>query len=173
MTDWESVHGRFHERFGGVRDLVSAHAEIVKHVQEDCDDMPVRKGKVGSSVLKAVDKRFTLAPWYVPGKEDAHGEWTDADELQQALWSYVRSGDRRIRLQHDTDTYAGEWVEIMSWPVEAYFTTVDGSEYWFPPGTVFLGVIWEPAIWERVLAGEIRGYSIGGQANRVMVDFDD
>lgn len=129
------------------------------------------------AVAKAEPRRFTLAPWYIPDREDAHGEYTDATELQQALWSYVRAGDRRIRLQHDRDVVAGEWVEAVTWPfpMSLPLTRADGSRavYEFPANTVFLGVVWEPWAWERVLAGEITGYSIGGQADRVTVEFHD
>jgi hypothetical protein len=56
-----------------------------------------------TSVYKQDEKRFTLGPWYIPDQADAHNEWTDTLELQNALWNYVKSGDRRIRLQHNRD----------------------------------------------------------------------
>jgi hypothetical protein len=40
----------------------------------------------------------------------------------------------------------------------------------FPQDTVFLGVIWEPWAWEMVKAGKLRGYSVGGRAQRLEVD---
>jgi 2'-5' RNA ligase len=122
---------------------------------------------------KALDQRFTLAPWYIPGTVDAHDEWTDSDEVQQALWGYVESGDRDIRLQHDNDILAGRWVEAMSWPHEVTVPMyLDGEvrQQTFPAGTVFLGVVWESWAWELVKMGAIRGYSIGGKAKRVTVD---
>lgn len=124
---------------------------------------------------KAVDEaRFTLGPMYVPDFTDAHGEWTDAAELQQAAWDYVRTGDRRIRLQHDVDTVAGEWVELMTWPYPVTVPMLDAdgtpTPVEFPPNTVFLGVVWEPWAWALVKAGKLRGYSIGGMAQRVEVD---
>ena len=116
------------------------------------------------------EHRFTLGPWYIPNRYDAHGEWTDADELQKALWEYVRSGDRGIRLQHNRDVVAGEWVEAMSFPVPV---TIDmkkdagGKQVTYPAGTVFLGVQWKPWAWDMVKEGRIRGFSIGGAAARV------
>lgn len=149
--------------------------------QPDQQDQPGQSGDAGQpgmsvqgpmSMAKADAKRFTLAPWYVPDSTDAHGEWTDGDELQQALWSYVKSGDRRVRLQHDPGIVAGEWVEAVTWPFEVSLpmTMADGSQQvqTFPPDTVFLGVVWEPWAWSRVVSGEINGYSIGGQADRVV-----
>jgi hypothetical protein len=129
-------------------------------------------------VSKAVtENRFTLGPMYVPNRLDAHAEWTDVDELQKAVWSYVQKGDRRIRLQHNRDKVAGEWVEVMTWPyeVEVPMMKKDAapSPVAFPEGTVFLGVVWEPWAWEMVKDGKIRGYSIGGKAERLYVDLED
>lgn len=127
-----------------------------------------------------VEERFTLGPMYIPDVLDAHAEWTDADELQKAVWKYVKSGDRRIRLQHNRDKVAGEWVEVMTWPYEVEVPMMrkaiggdDVSEPTrFPAGTVFLGVKWEPWAWQMVKEGNIRGYSIGGRAERLYVDLE-
>ena len=120
---------------------------------------------------KANDEhRFTLGPWYIPNRYDAHGEWTDANELQSALWDYVKSGDRDIRLQHNKDIVAGEWLEAMSFPVPVTIgmtKTASDKQIVYPSGTVFLGVQWKPWAWEMVKAGKIRGFSIGGAAARV------
>lgn len=123
------------------------------------------------------DKRYTLGAMYIPDRLDAHGEWTDSDELQRAVWDYVKTNDRRIRLQHDREVVAGEWVEVMSFPYELTvpIKTLAGIEvnHTYPPNTVFLGVIWEPWAWQKVQAGEILGYSIGGKAERLYVDIED
>ena len=122
------------------------------------------------------DKRYTLGAMYIPDRIDAHGEWTDADELQRAVWDYVRTNDRRIRLQHNREIVAGEWVEVMSFPYELTvpITTPSGIEvnHTYPPHTVFLGVIWEDWAWEKIQRGEILGYSIGGRAERLYVDME-
>ena len=122
------------------------------------------------------EKRYTLGAMYIPNLEDAHGEWTDGDELQRAVWDYVRTDDRRIRLQHNRDVVAGEWVEVMAFPhsLTVPITTPEGNqeEHTYPPNTVFLGVIWEPWAWQMVQDGKIRGYSIGGKAERLFVDMD-
>jgi predicted ABC-type ATPase len=129
------------------------------------------------TVFKSNEKRFTLGPWYIPDRQDAHGEWTDSEELQTALWDYVKSGDRRIRLQHRKSVVAGEWVETMTWPypVTVPMRKADGTEenVTYPTGTVFMGVQWEPWAWELVKAGKLTGYSIGGKSERLMVDFPE
>lgn len=123
------------------------------------------------------EQKFTLAPWYIPNKYDAHNEWTDPEELQKALWDYVKSGDRSIRLQHNTDVVAGEWVEAMTmpFPVSVPMRKHDGrmENVEYPAGTVFLGVRWDDWAWDMVKAGEITGYSIGGSAERLEVGLAD
>lgn len=120
---------------------------------------------------KAVDeKRFTLGPWYIPNRLDAHNEWTDSEELQAGLWEYVRKGDRGIRLQHNRDIVAGEWVEAMQMPVPVTMRKhADGGEVEYPEGTVFLGVVWKPWAWDLVKKGKIRGFSIGGSSGRIPI----
>jgi len=129
-------------------------------------------------VSKAVPERmFTLGPMYIPNRMDAHAEWTDPDELQKAVWEYVRKGDRRIRLQHNRDVVAGEFVEVMAWPypVEVPMVQKSGAttNMTFPANTVFLGVVWEPWAWELVKNDKLRGYSIGGRAERLLADLPE
>ena len=129
-------------------------------------------------VSKAISERmFTLGPLYIPNVRDAHNEWTDNEELQKAVWEYVKKGDRRIRLQHDKEKIAGEFVEIMTWPYEVKVPIVmkdaTQKDLIFPADTVFLGVVWEPWAWELVKDGKLRGYSIGGRAQRLLADLPD
>ena len=123
------------------------------------------------------EKRYTLGAMYIPDIIDAHGEWTDSDELQKAVWDYVRSNDRRIRLQHDREIVAGEWVEVMAfpYPLTVPIQSISGVEtnHTYPANTVFLGVIWEPWAWDMVKSGKILGYSIGGKAERLYVDMEE
>jgi len=119
------------------------------------------------------EQRYTLSPWYVPDSLDAHGEWTDKDEVQRAFWKYLAQDSRDIRLQHDIDIVAGQWVEGCTWPYE--FTTTlkhpEGDvEYTFPAGTPFLGIIWDEWAWNLIKAGQIRGLSIGGTSERYEAD---
>lgn len=132
------------------------------------------------AVAKAADaKRFTLGPFYVPDRLDAHDEWASSEDLQQGVWDYVRKGYRDIHLQH-TKKRAGEWVEIVSWPYETEVElVVPGDEMnkatvrkaQFPEGTAYMGVVWEPWAWDLIKAGKLRGLSMGGFAQRVEVDF--
>lgn len=160
-----------------VHDLIEDQLEALGH-SRPYDLSPDEKlelliSKSVGLVRKAEEQRYTLGPWYVPGMEDAHGEFTDEDTLQKALWDWVRAGDRTIYLQH-SDKPAGEMVEIMTvpFPVEAELTVPNQgvTKYGFPANTPFMGVVWEPWAWELVKAGKLRGYSIGGSARRMTAE---
>jgi hypothetical protein len=132
----------------------------------------------GRFLRKEAYKRFTLGPLYVPDFMDAHGEWTDSTELQQAVWEWVKAGDRTIYLQHDRDVRAGEWVEVMTMPQPWTVDMLNGNgesigKITYPAGTVFLGVIWDEEPWQQILNGELRGYSIGGFSDRVLADLPE
>jgi hypothetical protein len=154
--------------------------DLVAQILSGVDELEKSKDKrVGKwEVTKSEgEKRYTLGAMYIPDIVDAHGEWTDSDELQKAVWDYVRSDDRRIRLQHNRDVVAGEWVEVMAFPysltVPVTMPSGEQMNHTYPPNTVFLGVIWEPWAWELVKAGKILGYSIGGKAERLYVEIED
>lgn len=141
---------------------------------ESVEEEPLQLAKA-RFMRKADEHRFTLGPLYVPDFMDAHGEWTDAEELQTAVWGWVRSGDRRIFLQHDREIVAGEWVEVMTMPQPWTVQMLDSKgtpigEVTYPPNTVFLGVIWNEEAWDMIRRGELRGYSIGGFSDRMYAD---
>lgn len=140
-------------------------------------DQPVGWRPMTKAVKERDELRYTFGPWYVPDRLDAHGEWSDRDELQKALWGYVEKGNRDIRLQHNVEVVAGRWVEAVSWPFEVTvpMTKADGTSttVTYPAGTPFLGTIWEPWAWELIKNGDLQGYSIGGRSERIEVDLGD
>jgi hypothetical protein len=168
----------FNHLFDGDIDLYEVEESELKNVAPQVLDEVTKSLTQTFDVSKATEeRRFTLGPMYIPNSLDAHNEWTDDTELQQAVWKYVQSGDRRIRLQHNRDVVAGEWVEIMTLPYQTQVPMLkaDGTTQPvnFPQNTVFLGVIWDDWAWDKIKKGEIRGYSIGGRAERMYVDLDE
>lgn len=121
------------------------------------------------------EKRYTLGPLYAPNRKDAHGDWVEADVLQEAVWDYVRmSSDegRALRLQHGDGTIVvGEWVEVMAWPYEHTITITKAGEepreLTMPAGTVYMGVQWSQEAWPLVKEGKLGGLSLGGRAIKV------
>jgi Putative phage serine protease XkdF len=123
-----------------------------------------------SKALVKPEMRFTLAPLYRPGVLDAHGDWTDADELQKSLHDYIRKGYRKLHKQHGGEVI-GEVLEAFQWPYdhEADLRQPDGSlkKMKLPAGTVYCGVKWTPAAWQDVKRGRINGLSMGGTTMKV------
>lgn len=178
LAEWELAKrtgGPLPTRTAVVEDgdyLVVAGPQNVQRVLRSEVEVVTEKARY---VRKDDIKRFTLGPLYIPDFMDAHGEWTDADELQKATWEWVRAGDRRIFDQHDRTVVAGEWVEVMTMPQpwtvmmrDAYGNDV--GEVTYPANTVFLGVVWNETAWEDVRLGKKRGYSIGGFAERRLAE---
>lgn len=115
--------------------------------------------------------QYTLGPIYAPDMVDAHGEYTDDDELYRAILNYSASDDsRRLHLQHG-DQEGGKWLELMRWPYdhEIQVQRADGSSATkaMPAGSVYMGVLWDDGVWPAVKDGRIGGLSIGGRAVRV------
>lgn len=132
------------------------------------------------AVVKSVASRnYTLGPVYMPDTLDAHGEWTDADELQKSVWDYVRKADRTVFLQHSAEP-AGEWVEIMAWPQEVTANMISTNpvtkaretvrKATFPAGTVYMGIVWKQWAMDAIRTGKLNGLSMGGRARRVEAD---
>jgi hypothetical protein len=130
-----------------------------------------QRGITKAESAESEEARFTLAPWYVPDTEDAHGEFVEADDLQQSLWDFTRKGDRTVYFQH-TDEPVGEIVEgPLQFPFEITASLeVPGesaTEWTFPAGTPFVGVVWSKAAWPLVKEGKIRGMSMGGRVQAI------
>ena len=171
LGEW---HASLHAQDVITEGMVTCHDIIEEELDARKAALDMVKAMSGSvPVAKADEQRFTLAPVYVPGIEDAHGEFTDQETLQKALWDWMRAGDRTIYLQH-SEKPAGEMVEMLTWPMPietALAVPNEGiTKYAFPANTPFMGVIWEPWAWEMVKAGDLRGYSIGGKAHRMEAD---
>ena len=174
LGDW---HDSLHRQEVVTVGMVTCHDIIEAELEARARTLDMVKAMSGSvPVVKADEQRFTLGPVYVPGIEDAHGEFTDDDTLQKALWEWMRSGDRTVYLQH-SDKAAGEMVEMLTWPMPietALAVPGEGvTKYSFPANTPFMGVVWEPWAWDMVKAGELRGYSIGGKAQRMEADLPE
>ena len=182
-----------HDRFHSLARVEEPHVIVHNLIEEELESRgvapPYLLGDVDDKLelvhnamggilplAKQAEHRYTLGPVYVPDREDAHGEFTDPDTLQKALWDWVRKDDRRIFIQH-SEKVAGEMVEALTWPfpIEADMEVPNQgvTKQVFPADTPFLGVVWEPWAWELVKAGELRGYSIGGRARRIEADLPE
>jgi hypothetical protein len=169
----EETLQRWHDELHRQTSVTAAVATAHDLIEDELAVRSLRKGADPYAVFKRAEQRYTLGPVYIPDIEDAHGEFTDKETLQKALWDWVRKGDRSIFLQH-SEKVAGEMVEMLTWPfameAELKVPNQGMTKYTFPADTPFMGVVWEDWAWELVKVGELRGYSIGGQAKRVEAD---
>lgn len=137
----------------------------------------VAKGLLTDPEAAPDDQRYTFGPVYVPDFIDGQGDWTDPDTLEQAVRDYFGAGQFDIHLQH-SDAVAGQCVGILVWPfpvtIPVYQADTDSWEAQsFPAGTPFMGTLWTPEVWPLVKSGQIRGYSMGGDALRVDLGMSD
>jgi hypothetical protein len=120
------------------------------------------------------EKRITLAPVYSPNRQDAHGEYTTSEALEDAIIEFSKSGNRRLMLQHGDlgDHHVGDILSVFTWPwpVTCDMTnpaTLQKRKHTFEAGTAWAWVQWDQDAWQLVKTGKLTGYSMGGRAVRV------
>jgi len=172
----EETLQRWHDELHRQTSVTAAVATAHDLIEDELAIRSLRKGVDPYAVFKRAEQQYTLGPVYIPDIEDAHGEFTDADTLQKAMWDWVRKGDRSIYLQH-SDQVAGEMVEVLTFPfpIQAALNVPGQGQtrFDFPADTPYMGVIWSEETWPLIKAGEIRGYSIGGKAQRLEVELPE
>jgi len=119
------------------------------------------------------ERRLTLAPLYSPDRVDAHGEFTDAQTLEDAVHAFAKGGNRRLLLQHGdlgATHHVGDILSVFIWPQEATvkMQKPGGGEVVqkFAAGTAWVWVHWDRDAWPLVKSGALGGLSMGGRAMR-------
>lgn len=108
---------------------------------------------------------------YAPNRLDAHNEYMTAEEIRKAAWAFAKKGiTQRIDVQHDNKVLGQ--VEV----VESFIARDDDPD--FIPGSWVVGVhIEDAAIWDRVMSGELNGFSMEALVRRsdkeVELEFPD
>ena len=116
------------------------------------------------AVTKAEEnpERFVMSVVYEPEVKDTQGDWATAEEIRKAAWSFMES-DQIYKINHDEE---GE-VHVL----ESYIAPVDfeAEGQKVTAGTWLLGSrIRNEETWERIEKGELTGYSMGGDAFKVV-----
>jgi len=142
-------------------------------------------------------QRYTLGVVYEPNTLDAQGEWASAEEIEQAAWRFLKrlqrghalleavkkvanASDQTIRIEV-TDEFAApvakggvgdmhiNFDESLGTVVESVIARTDMV---FGPQTVvtgswLVGVQWSSSHFQKILAGDRTGYSMGGMGIRL------
>lgn len=121
-------------------------------------------------VVKAVaERQYTLSMGYpayqsdIAKARDGFKDFASNDEIEKAAWNYLASG-AGVGLKHaDGTDGAGLIVESYiyrgpDWPQDNGKVIKEGD--WL------IGTIWSDQAWAEIKAGEIRGTSMQGRANR-------
>jgi Putative phage serine protease XkdF len=138
-----------------------------------------RAGPIAAArVVKTTgEKRYTLALVYPVNRADisvAADGWRDfagPDAVEQAAWSFMKSG-QRVGLWHlpgDATEGAGTVVESYihrsgPWVIKA----ADGSQQTISDGDWLAGIIWDEPSWQLIKQGKLTGLSMQGTATRRM-----
>ena len=98
---------------------------------------------------------------------DGFRDFAGPDAVQDAAWSFMKSGARVGLFHEDGTTGAGTTVESWvhradPWTIKA----VDGSSQTIMPGDWLVAIQWPPDTWELVKSGVINGVSMQGSALR-------
>lgn len=117
----------------------------------------------GRIVVKSEAKRLVFAEVYSPLHVDTDGEAMTADEIEKAAYNFLASGNvDNIDIRHDTKKSGCVIVESFL----ARKSDPDG----FIEGAWVLGVKVAPDdLWQKVLSGELNGFSFMGSVTRVPV----
>lgn len=97
---------------------------------------------------------------YAPDETDTEGDTVSAADIQKAAYAFMREG-RTGQVDSDHDGEAGKGYVAESWLVRPRDPLFPDE----PPGTWAVGVkVTDPATWQRVERGELRGLSMAGLA---------
>lgn len=115
----------------------------------------------GPIAYKSAAKRIVYGPVLVPGEPDHEGEVLTAEKIEDVAFKFMEDF-RYIDLSH-TLQEVGRPVASHILDRPQTFAMKDGSVLSLPQGTWMLGIrVRDDKSWERVLSGELRGFSIMG-----------
>ena len=95
---------------------------------------------------------------YTAGDVDTDSETMSVDEVQKNCWNFLaQRKEKNIDIQHD-------WQESGCYVVESYLTEKNDPN--FPENSWVMAVKCTDEIFEKVVNGELNGFSFGGYSNK-------
>lgn len=130
----------------------------------------MRKSDAPLAIMKAKsEQRYTLGVVYPAKEVDFHGDFMTEAELEKAAWGVMQKGEPpKVGLMHRPGTAgAGTVVESYIYRGPKWTTKdADGNEQSVNNGDWLMGVVWNDVAWEAVKSGQLKGYSLQGQARK-------
>jgi len=114
------------------------------------------------------DWQVAYAPVMVPGEMDKDEEAIPAHTIQDAAHQFLSEG-RVEQIDSDHNLITGKGTLVESWILkeDKEYVGPDGETHVYPKGTWMAGVKPNDEIRERIEQGEIQGFSIFGQAEKI------
>lgn len=106
------------------------------------------------------EKRLVYAMVYAPDEEDSHGDYADAETIEDAAHVFMRDF-RTVGLQHEREAPA----HVVESYVAPQDMTVGGRAVKRGSWMIVVKVD-DDELWQKVKAGEFGGVSLGGYAER-------
>lgn len=115
------------------------------------------------------ERQVAYAAVLVPNEVDRQGDVIPPYVIERAADEYMAEF-RKMDSDHDLEDGAGTPVQSWTLKQDTTFELPDGETVTYPTGTWIIGKRFVDDEWERVKAGELRGFSIYGGAQAIDVD---
>jgi len=143
----------------GARSGALASDEVVAHLKAHQDSLRSEKEiKIVFDAKAPKYQQIVYGEVYAPNQIDTDGETMSAADVQKMAWDFLSSGKvGNIDVQHNLQISGCKVVE-------SFVARPDDPD--FTPGSWVLGTWCPDEIWEKVLKGELNGYSFYGTTQK-------
>ena len=143
--------------------LEKSEAAPTPDTDDSVEEEAVVKSKFWVPIVKAVDeKRLITGLVLIPDTIDAHGDTMTAEVIEEAAHNFLAGYGKRttMGLMHKDMNPPIDLVECWIAPMSIVIGTTPVPQ----GGWVITARVNSEAIWSKVKAGELTGFSIGGTA---------
>jgi len=139
---------------------------MMKRLADDDHEKPVKKQEPGFElrIYKRVKtKRIVGGVVYEPDSVDTQGDYTTADEIQEAMYRFMEKyakNKARIKIQHEGKSYDFPILECFQpeHDIQRGGKVVKAGSWWL------MLKVTDPDIWKMVEDGRLNAFSMGGHA---------
>ena len=150
--------------------FVDNPAQPSKFVRMKSDD----EIKVENKLVRKEDKddwSVVYGAVMIPNEKDKQGDVIPAHTIEEAAHQFLKEKRTdEIDSEHKLITNKGNLVESWILEEDKKYKAVDGEEITYEEGTWMVGVEPKDEIKQKIESGELKGFSIYGQADGVKID---